>query len=124
MSSIEPNDPRLTAYALGELPADEVEAFEALLAEHPEAQAEVDAIRGLADELTEELAKDAPSALDPDTRKAIEEGRPLARVVPLVATPMQPTAKRRSAAVWAGPLMLVAAAAAGVNIIPKGSNYN
>ncbi|MFO0614931.1 MAG: von Willebrand factor type A domain-containing protein [Polyangiaceae bacterium] len=117
MSRVELDDPRLTAYALGELPEDEVADFEALLAEQPEAKAEVEAIRGFAAELSEELAHDAPSALEPEKRRAIEEGRALAPVVPIVAKPAQ-RVTRRSMAMWAAPLAL-AAAAAGVFFVTK-----
>jgi len=43
---IDSEDPKLTAYALGELDPSEVDAFERILEECPEAKSEVDAIRG------------------------------------------------------------------------------
>lgn len=45
MSPIDPHDPRLTAYALDELPAEERAAFEPLLRDDPAARAAVDEIR-------------------------------------------------------------------------------
>jgi Ca-activated chloride channel homolog len=58
MSTITHDDPRLTAYALGELPAKERALIEQLIARHPELQAEVDQIRALSGDLTRELATD------------------------------------------------------------------
>jgi len=60
---ISKNDPRLTAYALGELAGDERTAFEAELRESPEAEREVSEIRALATMLEGELAGGAPLAL-------------------------------------------------------------
>jgi Ca-activated chloride channel family protein len=78
--SIAPDDPRLTAYALGELEASEVPAVEALLAESAEARAEVDAIRAMAGTLGAELAAEPEPGpgLAPDQKRAIESalGRP------------------------------------------------
>lgn len=48
-------DPRITAYALGELPASEKKEIENLLLQHPELQAELDEIRQLGTLLTEAL---------------------------------------------------------------------
>ena len=58
---IDPNDPRLTAYALGELEGDALTAFEAELAADPGACAAVDAIRSLSVPLADVLAH-APDA--------------------------------------------------------------
>jgi Ca-activated chloride channel family protein len=69
--SIDKNDWRLTAYALGELESPDREAFEAELAADPEAQAEVDAISALGSTLTEAL-QDAPKpVLAPEQREEI-----------------------------------------------------
>ena len=56
--SIEPNDPRLTAYALGELEAEDLASFEALLAEDEAARSELSAIRQTTALLTNELQSD------------------------------------------------------------------
>jgi Ca-activated chloride channel family protein len=57
-----PDDPKLTAYALGELDATERAAVEAALARSPECRRAVDEIRALAGNLTTELAQDAAMA--------------------------------------------------------------
>ena len=58
MSAINHDDPRLTAYALGELPADECAAIQQYLAHHPELRAEVDQIRSLSGDLARDFATD------------------------------------------------------------------
>lgn len=60
--NLTPDDPKLTAYALGELDATERAAVEAALARSPECRRAVDEIRALAGELTTELAQDAATA--------------------------------------------------------------
>ena len=65
-------DPRLTAYALGELEGDERTAFEALLAENAELRAELEAVRRTAALLESELARAPEPTLSPAQRKAIE----------------------------------------------------
>ncbi len=65
-------DPRLTAYALGELEADEHAAFEALLAEDAELRAELEAVRETAELLETELSRSPELALSASQRKAIE----------------------------------------------------
>ena len=63
--TLQPDDPKLTAYALGELEALEAAAVEAEMADSPALRAEVDAIRALAGELRTELSgEDAPSLTD------------------------------------------------------------
>ncbi len=56
------DDPRLTAYALGELKGQEREAIEQLLRASAESRAEVEAIRRVAGALTYELAGDLPQS--------------------------------------------------------------
>lgn len=70
--NIEPNDPRVTAYALGELPESEVERFERALAESPGAQAEVEALRALSSELSEHFSE-SDSTLSSAQRQRIEQ---------------------------------------------------
>jgi Ca-activated chloride channel family protein len=62
--NLTPDDPKLTAYALGELDADERAAVEAALARSPECRRAVAEIRALGTELTTALAADAATALD------------------------------------------------------------
>ncbi len=74
MNDINTNDPRLTAYALGELEdADRVE-FESLLTEREDLRAEIDAIRSVANELHEELMHEPTPALSGQQREAIKAG--------------------------------------------------
>ncbi len=54
--NLNPDSPEITAYALGELPAAEMEAVAALVAADPVLQAEVEAIRACARSLEAELA--------------------------------------------------------------------
>ncbi len=58
ISKIKPDDPRLTAYALGELDAAEHVAIEALLKDDPEAREAVAQIRALGGDLAAVLAKE------------------------------------------------------------------
>lgn len=68
------DDPRLTAYALGELDAAETTEFEALLANDPAAQAEVDAIRSMAALLEGELSTEADAPVDEALRADVLAG--------------------------------------------------
>ncbi len=70
---IDASDPRLTAYALGEMSDDEKAAFEAELATSPDARVEIDAIGAAAQALRRELALGAPSALESTQRAVIEQ---------------------------------------------------
>jgi Ca-activated chloride channel family protein len=93
-------DPRLTAYALGELePSDRAE-IEALLARDPAARAEVEAIRATAEMLGGELTAEAgePAALTPAQRAIIESEARRAQVAP-----------RRNVLRWMAPLAAAAA---------------
>lgn len=66
------DDPRLTAYALGGLPDDEVAAVEAHLRDHPSARRFVDATREAAAQLERAFAAlPAEGALDPSQRERI-----------------------------------------------------
>ena len=60
--NLTPDDPKLTAYALGELDATERAAIEAALARSPECRRAVEEIRALAGVLTSELARDVATA--------------------------------------------------------------
>ena len=66
------DDPRLTAYALGELEGAEREEIEKLLAENPEARALVDEMRGLGELVTTELAKEPAATLTDEQHRRIE----------------------------------------------------
>lgn len=82
--SVEPNDPRLTAYALGELDADEAKDFEAELDD--DARAEIEAIQHTAALLERELATEEGPGLDSDRRERIEAEmakKPAPRPIPI-----------------------------------------
>ncbi|MGE0711130.1 MAG: von Willebrand factor type A domain-containing protein [Planctomycetota bacterium] len=66
------DDPRLTAYALGELPPEERRAVAGELRGDRELLGEIDAIQKLAAELEGELGQEPLPALDADARAAIE----------------------------------------------------
>ncbi len=70
-SHFDPDDPRLTAYALGELPAADRAHVEALLAASPEARAELADIRALTAALTAEYEQDRLAAAVPMPAKVI-----------------------------------------------------
>ena len=70
-TTITENDIRLTAYAVGEMDAQEKQQFERLLADSPEAQAEVQAIRELSENLSTEFEREL---------SAVEGQQPLAGV--------------------------------------------
>ena len=61
--NVEPGDPRLTAYAVGEMTPDEMSAFEAELANAPAAQREIERIRETADQLRLGFASELELAL-------------------------------------------------------------
>jgi Ca-activated chloride channel family protein len=71
--SIDANDPKLTAYALGELSDAERAAVEKLLTRSESARQAVERIRETAGELTHELAAEPTVALSETNRHAIEE---------------------------------------------------
>lgn len=80
------DDPRLTAYALGELDETERGEVERLLEESPDARREVEEIRRLAGQLREELTGEPLGALDADARRKIEtrmSAPPFRRRLPL-----------------------------------------
>ncbi|MBX6315582.1 MAG: zf-HC2 domain-containing protein, partial [Isosphaeraceae bacterium] len=68
----DPDDPRLTAYALGELDEAERSALEAHLEAHPEARQFVAEVRALAQLLTEHLPKETGPGLSPAQHRTIE----------------------------------------------------
>lgn len=66
------DDPKLTAYALGELEGEERTAIEALLANSPEARQRVDEIRQTAQKLETELKKESCPVLTTKQTRTIE----------------------------------------------------
>ncbi len=71
MNTIDRDDPRLTAYALGEMEAAEAEAFAAQLEAAPEARSEVEAIRGAAALLEKEFGATPAEAFSPSEREEV-----------------------------------------------------
>src|SRR5262245_28060772 len=69
---LDPNDPKVTAYALGELSGEERASIEAGLAGSAEARQEVERVREVAALLTQELKKEPLGALSQLHRIAIE----------------------------------------------------
>ena len=70
------NDPRLTAYALGEMPLEEMAEMEQLLKEQPELQKEVASVDALSVMLASGLNKPEAVKLSPSQRSAIyQSGR-------------------------------------------------
>ncbi|MBT7981425.1 MAG: DUF3520 domain-containing protein [Akkermansiaceae bacterium] len=68
---INSEDPRLTAYALGELDPSEVDDFEKILEECPEAKSEVDAIRGTIKTIKEEFAEAPKKKLSKEQKQIL-----------------------------------------------------
>ena len=77
-----PDDPKLTAYALGELSGAERDEVEARLAADPALRAEADAIRAVAGRIGAVLAAEPARALDPARREAISAPPPRVARVP------------------------------------------
>jgi Ca-activated chloride channel family protein len=73
MKRIDFNDPRLTAYALGELTGPEHDAIIAIIENDPDAMREVAAIRTLSGRLTEELQAEPCPSLELNERREINQ---------------------------------------------------
>ena len=89
---IAPDDPRLTAFALGELEESERPEVEALIASDPDARVFVNEIRATARLLAEHLQSESLPGLAPEHRRAIEtclESPRAASILP------RPTPRRR-----------------------------
>lgn len=88
MNRIDPNDPRITAYALGELDETERAEFEKLLEESDENRSLVAEYRKLAEVLSHELVLEPHAVLTPQQRGVIEKH--LANSNGKIATPAIP----------------------------------
>ena len=64
-NTIEPGDPRLTAYVVGEMPQAEAATLERELENSPDARKEIERIRETADLLRHEFATELESAFPP-----------------------------------------------------------
>jgi Ca-activated chloride channel homolog len=99
--TFDPNDTRLTAYALGELDGDDVIAIEAQLAACQDSRKYVEEVRQMARLLTESLhaEEEFGTGLTPEQRQAIEAGltsadaQPEVVLLPVVAK-VAPAARR------------------------------
>lgn len=112
-----PDDPRLTAYALGELDPTEVKAVEQLLAASPAAQCALQEIRELAGLLTSEL-RDEPAPALTETQRAAILGGSAAMPAPRPAT--IPARTRGSRTMWFASLATMAAlCVVAVLVLPK-----
>ncbi|MFK8112596.1 MAG: von Willebrand factor type A domain-containing protein [Rubripirellula sp.] len=94
------NDPRITAYVLGELPVDEQAPFEAELESNPKLAAAVEEARNVTGQLEGLFASEATATLDENARQAIVAARDEA-VPPIQA----------SQAGWKIPVLVLAMAA-------------
>jgi len=65
------DDPRISAYALGEMNKEESKEFETLLQNDPAAKAEVEAIQKLAGELTSELQQEQTAEMSEEARAKV-----------------------------------------------------
>lgn len=106
--TFDPNDPRLTAYALGELDGDDLAAFEGQLAGCAESRKFIDEIRETARLLTERLHQEPSPGLTAEQKDAIEAELTPA-VVPITAAAAAPPGRSFRWAPYAG-----MAAAAGI----------
>ena len=97
---LHPEDPRLTAFLLGELPADEAAAVERAVAEDPALQAAVREIEVIRQLLTETLAPKAV-ALHPGQREQIRRTAKSDKITPL-------NVRRKSWKPWIMPLAAAA----------------
>lgn len=100
-------DPRLSAYALGEMDSAEVKEFEALLEKDPAARAEVEALRQMAGMLASKLqAEPAEAMSEPARAKVVAAAE--ANIVPL------PRSRRRVVAARLAKIAAVLLVVAGV----------
>ena len=101
--TFDPNDPRLTAYALGELETADREAVDAMLGGDAESRKFVDELRETARLLTEQFKTEATPGLTAEHREAIHQSID-ARPAVLATLPRTSTIRWR-------PILSIAAAA-------------
>ena len=83
---LDPEDPRLTAYVLGELGPEEAAAVEQAVASTPPLQAEVESIRHARDFLTEHLTQPDEKLL-PTQRETIRQSANTRKILPIISLP-------------------------------------
>ena len=98
---IAPDDPRLTAYALGELDESERPEVESLIADDPEAVRLVAEILATARLLTDHLHAETTPGLAPEHRQAIETRTDLDSPSKVATKPRRSPTMGRSSAVAA-----------------------
>jgi len=76
MNTIDKNDPRLTAYALGELSPQESKEIETAIAANPELQNEIDEIREMSSMLGNAFATEEELKLHDDARNVVKDAIP------------------------------------------------
>lgn len=96
--TFDPNDPRLTAYALGELDDADRKAVESLIAEDNDARSFVEDVRQMAALLGEELRKEAFPTSAPSSTPAVETVEAIPMSIVADINPKSRFAWRR----WAG----------------------
>jgi Ca-activated chloride channel homolog len=106
------NDPRLTAFALGELEGAEREEIEKLIAEHPRARAIVDEMRELGELVATKLATETTPGLTEKQHQRIERA---AKGTPVAAAPTSRFHLLHSP--WVRVASVIASAAAVVAIL-------
>jgi hypothetical protein len=99
---LESNDPKLTAFAFGELPAEEQAEVAALVAASPELASQVTAIRGLGEQLSALLSNEPCPALSEAERTAILQaaGQDRLAEVSIVNPPAVQSASHRQRRFW------------------------
>lgn len=121
MMTIEPNDPRLTDYVLGELADDERRQIEQIIASDESVRASVDAIREMTGMLETELSAEPGLSFSDEQREAIAEGRATSPFAEDVGPPIVMTPRKRFFSLGAGLSGMAATFLAGLFVA---SGYN
>ncbi|MFN0206483.1 MAG: von Willebrand factor type A domain-containing protein [Planctomycetota bacterium] len=111
--NLKPDDPRLTAYALGELSASEAALIERELRLNEDARRAVDEIRTAAANLGEILKSEEMPGLDPARRERIVE---LAEVIPTIPNNILNHSSTRNLWIWRSVSLVAASLVIGVTI--------
>ena len=115
--TLDPNDPKLTAYVLGELDDADRAAVEKALGSSPELRRAVEEIRRTADLLAEHLQAELAPTLTPGQREAIlqQSDQP---ALPAVAPVHKPRTRRRLVFSLAAAACVLLAAGIGLYSLP------
>jgi len=115
--TLDPNDPKLTAYVLGELDDADRAAVDEALADSPELREAVEAIRHTTDLLAEHLQAEPTPALTPEQREAILEQSDQP-ALPTVTPADKPRSRRRLILSLAAAACVLLAVAIGLYSLP------